>query len=106
MTPQVLSVRAYARHRGSSHQAVLRAIARGRLSAALTTVDGVTKIADVALADQEWAATTDLSKAPDAVKVRAATPRPAAQAETDGQVSIDFADIPADADAAILAKAS
>jgi hypothetical protein len=68
-----MSVRAYARHRGSSHQAVLRAIARGRLSAALTTVDGVTKIADVALADQEWAATTDLSKAPDAVKVRAAT---------------------------------
>src|SRR4051794_30803735 len=82
MTPQVLSVRAYARHRGSSHQAVLRAIARGRLSASLTTIDGVTKIADVALADQEWAATTDLSKAPDAVKVRAATAlRPAGQAE-------------------------
>jgi hypothetical protein len=102
-TTTPVSVRAYARHRGASHQAVLRAIARGRLAAALTTIDGVTKIADVALADQEWAATTDLSKAPDAVKVRAATARPAAQAETDG---LDLADIPVDGDATILAKAS
>jgi hypothetical protein len=122
-----LSVRAYARHRGASHQAVLRAIARGRLSASLTTVDGVTKIADVALADKEWAATTDLSKAPDAVKARAAAglpnpvppfglkkesdiavSRPTAQSPNRGQVSIDTAgDIPVDpTDATNLATAS
>jgi hypothetical protein len=118
MTP--LSIRAYARHRGASHQAVLRAIARGRLSAALTTVDGVTKIADVALADQEWAATTDLSKAPDAVKVRAATastcrspvgglhrPEPIQDDRPHTQVSIDLAGITADCtDATNLATAS
>jgi hypothetical protein len=99
-----LSVRAYARHRGASHQAVLRAIARGRLSASLTTVDGVTKIADVALADREWAATTDLSKAPDAVKARAAAQAPAT---TDPILTIYSPDAPVEGtDATNLATAS
>jgi phage terminase Nu1 subunit (DNA packaging protein) len=47
----------------------MRAIARGRLQKALTA-DG--RIADPDLADAEWAANTDLSKAPGEVKARAA----------------------------------
>ena len=47
----------------------MRAIARGRLKAALTA-DG--KIADPELADREWSANTDLTKAPATVKLQAA----------------------------------
>lgn len=76
-----LSVRAYAARRktlglpGGSHQAVIRAIAGGRLRNALTP-DG--KIADPELADREWAANTDHSKAPGRVKDLAAGERPTA----------------------------
>lgn len=71
-SPGPLSLRAYARHRKTSVESVRRAIARGRLRASLVTVDGSPKIADPALADQEWARNTDLSKAPTTVKERAA----------------------------------
>lgn len=66
-----LSLRAYARHRGVTHESVRRAVASGRLKASLTA-DRPPQIADVALADREWAANTDLSRAPDAVKAQAA----------------------------------
>jgi hypothetical protein len=52
-----LSLRAYARHRGVSAPAVLRAIRRGSLKASLVRdAEGHTRIADVALADSEWPA--------------------------------------------------
>ena len=86
-----LSVRAYARQRGVSHQAVLRAIARGRLQTSLIVVAGVTKIADRARADQEWAANTDLSKAPDHIKARAA----ALEGDQDPEATTAEGDAPA-----------
>jgi len=66
-----MSLRAYARRRGTSAPAVLRAIKRGRLKDSLVYVDGVAQIGDPDLADREWAANTDLSKAPGYVKARA-----------------------------------
>lgn len=51
---------------------MLRAVKRGRLVQCLVLIGGKPKIADVALADQEWAANTDLTKAPASVKMRAA----------------------------------
>lgn len=67
-----LSLRAYARRRGVSPEAVSRAIESGRLRASVTRHTGVPKIADPELADREWAANTDLSRAPDSVKAKAA----------------------------------
>lgn len=68
-----LSVRAYARHRGVSHTAVQRAIARGRLSRCLgKNAAGEWRIVDVALADQEFDANGDLTRAPAAIKEREA----------------------------------
>lgn len=68
-----ISLRAYARHRGVSAMAVSKAVAAGRLRASVTRDEhGQPKIADVALADQEWDAGTDHSKAPGYVKERAA----------------------------------
>jgi hypothetical protein len=67
-----LSLRAYATMRGDSPEAVSRAIKGGRLVKSVTYVDGVPKIADPALADQEWEDNTDRSRAPDAVKAKAA----------------------------------
>ena len=52
------SVRAYARHRGCTHQAVRKAIHEGRLEASITHVKGKPKIADIELADKEWEAKT------------------------------------------------
>lgn len=62
-----LSVAQYAKHRGVTPPTVYMAIKKGRLS--LSIANG--KIIDVALADQEWAANTDLNKAPAYVKDRA-----------------------------------
>lgn len=71
-----LSIRAYARHRQVSAPSVLRAIRAGRLKASLVVdAKGNSKIADVALADREWTANTDLSRAPGSVKERADTPK-------------------------------
>lgn len=69
-----LSLRAYAAHRkglslpGGTLQAVQRAIAGRRLVDCLVVVGGVKRIADPEAADREWAANTDLSKAPGWVK--------------------------------------
>jgi hypothetical protein len=70
-----MALRAYARHRGTSVQAVLRAIKSGRLKDCLVyDVAGKAKIGDAAIADAEWSANTDLSRAPGYVKERAASP--------------------------------
>lgn len=53
-----ISLRAYARHRRVSAEAVSKAIAVGRLTASVTLVDGAPKIANAALADEEWARNT------------------------------------------------
>lgn len=55
---EMLSQRAYARHRGVSHKAVQKAIAGGRLTGA---VDAAGRV-DVAAADRAWAANTDVTK--------------------------------------------
>jgi hypothetical protein len=52
---QLLGVRAYARHRGISHPAVLRALRRGHITATNGKID-----AD--LADRQWEERTDPSK--------------------------------------------
>jgi len=67
-------MRAYARHRGTSATAVHRAVEQGRLSKSVVR-DAAGKfvgISDAALADQEWLASTDLTKAPTSVLMRAA----------------------------------
>jgi hypothetical protein len=56
--PVTSSLRSYAKHRGVSVEAVSKAVTTGRLRASVTIVDGAPKIADVELADQEWAANT------------------------------------------------
>jgi len=63
-----LSQREYAKRRGVSHVAVQRAINSGRLNRSVR--DG--KVVDPELADREWEASTDLSKAPGSVVERAA----------------------------------
>lgn len=65
-----MSLRAYARRRGTSAPSVLRAIKRGRLKASLVYIDGVAQIADPDLADREWSTNTDHSRAPGYVKER------------------------------------
>lgn len=67
-----ISLRAYARHRGTSAPSVLRAIKSQRLRESLVFgEDGKPQIADAALADLEWDRNTDLSRAPGYVKERA-----------------------------------
>lgn len=67
-----LSLRAYARHRQTSVESVRRAVKSKRLRASLVVDEGgQVKIADPLLADREWAANTDLTKAPNYVKERA-----------------------------------
>lgn len=51
-----LSIRGYARHRGVSHTAVQKALATGRI------VAGADGTIDPAVADSQWASSTDLSK--------------------------------------------
>lgn len=53
-----MSLRAYARRRGVSAEAVSKAIMSGRLQASVVTVGGAPKIGDVELADREWEANT------------------------------------------------
>lgn len=80
-----MSLRAYARHRHTSAPAVLRAIKSGRLLKSLVMVKGKAQIGDVALADREWAANTDLSRAPGFVKERRAPSE--GETVTDGPVT-------------------
>lgn len=68
-----MSLRAYAKRRGCSAMAVSKAVKTGRLKASVVYDDqGDPKIRDPALADKEWEATTDHSRAPGYVKERAA----------------------------------
>lgn len=70
--PQLLKVPEYAKHLGVSKAIVYQAIAAGRLKEAVSTgADGIKRV-DVAVGDREWAANTDLSKAPPEVKERGA----------------------------------
>ena len=64
-TPTTL--RAYARHRAVNPSQVSRAVRSGRLSNSVTWTNRRPWINDVALADREWAAATDLTKAPASV---------------------------------------
>jgi hypothetical protein len=67
----MISLRAYAKHRDVSVVAVSRAVKSGRLRASVTRDHrGQPKIADVALADQEWTENTDHGRAPAFVKER------------------------------------
>lgn len=67
-----ISLSAYARHRGASPKAVSNAVKTGRLKKSVTfSKAGHPKITDVVLADREWEASTDLTKAPGSVKERA-----------------------------------
>lgn len=77
-----MTLRDYAKHReerglvGKSVQAVSKAIKGGRLvKSVVRDHRGEPKIADPELADREWAAGTDYSKAPGKVKVAAEPPR-------------------------------
>jgi hypothetical protein len=67
-----MSLTAYAKLRGVSVMAVSNAVKTGRLVASVARVRGQPKIRDAALADREWDANTDLSKAPGYVKQRGA----------------------------------
>lgn len=72
--PLPLSLGAYGRHRkerglvGGNTIQVSRAIGLGRLRESVVMVQGRPKIREAALADAEWEANTDLSKAPGSVK--------------------------------------
>lgn len=68
---QPLSLRAYAKHRGVSAEAVSKAISEGRLVHSVMRVKGAPKIAFADLADREWE--TNTQPRPDAP---AATPSP------------------------------
>jgi phage terminase Nu1 subunit (DNA packaging protein) len=57
----LISAAKYATHRGVSKPAVLQAIRDGRLTKSVTR-DGKAYQIDVALADQEWAATTSIDR--------------------------------------------
>ena len=71
-----MSLRDYARRRGVSPMAVSRAVTAGRLTKSVVRdAKGDPKIADADLADREWEATTDYSRAPGTVKERAAAER-------------------------------
>jgi hypothetical protein len=59
-----LSLRAYARRRGVSPEAVSRAIERGRLRESVVRVGGAPKVANPELADREWARNTESDKKP------------------------------------------
>src|SRR5262245_49251749 len=59
-----MSLRAYARHRGCTVEAVSRAVQRRRLRKSVIVVDGVPRISSAKLADEEWAANTQSSKRP------------------------------------------
>lgn len=59
----LISLRAYARHRGVSPEAVSKAVKGGRIKEAVVFVRGAPKISDVEIADREWEANTRPSAA-------------------------------------------
>lgn len=58
--PKPLSLRAYAKLRKCTVEAVSKAIASGRLRESVVRVGGAPKIADAKLADREWEANTQV----------------------------------------------
>jgi hypothetical protein len=56
------SLRAYARHRGCSHQAVRKAIVGKRLLRSIATEGGRVTVTDFQLADREWETNTHALK--------------------------------------------
>lgn len=56
--PKLISLRAYAKQRGVSAEAVSKAVSSGRLRESVAIVDGQPKIRDPELADREWEANT------------------------------------------------
>jgi hypothetical protein len=56
--PAALSLRAYAKRRGVSPEAVSKAVESGRLKESVIRVRGAPKIADPDLADREWGSNT------------------------------------------------
>lgn len=103
-----ISLRAYAEHRKVSVMAVSRAVKSGRLSRSVTRDGhGQPKIADVELADQEWAAHTDLSRAPGYVKELAdGRVQTSAQAPATGDPAAAADDSPVGRSAPSLTEAS
>lgn len=81
-----LSLRAYARRRGVSPEAVSKAVAAGRLRESIVRVRGAPKIRDAELADREWAATTDLTRAAADIARRADRPAGEPGAGGDGDL--------------------
>lgn len=70
--PEPMSCAAYAKRRGVTAMAVSAAIRKGRLKESVRrNRAGVPKITDPELADREWDANTDLTRAPTYVKERA-----------------------------------
>lgn len=70
-TAEPMALRAYARRRGVSPAAVVKAIDDGRLEASVGRTDtGARFIADPVLADREWAENTDRTRGPGAVQRR------------------------------------
>jgi hypothetical protein len=59
-----MSLRAYAKHRGCSVEAVSRAVQRRRLRESVVMVDGLPRIRDAKLADKEWRLNTNSAKRP------------------------------------------
>lgn len=85
--PAPMSLRTYAKRRGVTAMAVSKAVASGRLKASVVRdARGAPKIADPELADREWEAATDLSKAPGYVKARSAARERAPGSGTGGAV--------------------
>lgn len=68
----LMSLRQYGHRIGVSVESVSNAVSTGRLVKSVTRVGKAPKINDPELADREWAENTDLTKAPDYIKARAA----------------------------------
>lgn len=83
----MMSLRAYAKHRGVTPMAVSLAVKDGRLVRCVARdAHGAPKITDAALADQEWDANTDANK-----RMAAAGGDPAALGEADAGVGPSLA---------------
>jgi hypothetical protein len=65
MGETAITLTAYGKHRGCSTAAVSKAIRTKRLVRSVVVIEGHPKIADVALADEEWAAKSDRTRRPD-----------------------------------------
>jgi hypothetical protein len=77
----MMSVRAYAKHRGIRHSAVQRAIETGRLSESVVrNLKGRPAISDATVADREWEATTASDRVSASVQIAKAAGSPGERA--------------------------